>query len=189
MAVRMNPDALRLPALAVICGLLLSIAYTTLRPAIVENREQFEARQLLDIVQTQNASIEEVFPNVFKVVREDGSRAWIFDAVTNEGYNGRIALWVGVSDAGIIEGVRVRSHQETPGLGDKIELAVSDWILGFDGYSTQSPDRVWDVKRHGGEFDQFTGATITPRAVVHAVRDALKDFENSHDRWQEDSGV
>lgn len=71
-------------------------------------------------------------------------------------------------------GVRVIEHKETPGLGDKIELAVSNWITTFSGKSF-SPDNLapWQVKKDGGEFDQFTGATITPRAVVGAVRDAL----------------
>ena len=71
-------------------------------------------------------------------------------------------------------GVRVIEHKETPGLGDKIELAVSNWITTFSGKSF-SPDNLapWQVKKDGGEFDQFTGATITPRAVVSAVRNAL----------------
>ena len=71
-------------------------------------------------------------------------------------------------------GVRVIEHKETPGLGDKIELAVSNWITTFSGKSF-SPDNLapWQVKKDGGEFDQFTGATITPRAVVRAVREAL----------------
>lgn len=178
-------DALRLPALALICGLLLSIAYSTLRPTIIDNRAQFEARQLLDILQTDAAGIEEVLPDVFAVTRQDGSRVWIFDAVTHDGYNGRIALWVGVGESGIIEGVRVKSHEETPGLGDKIELAVSDWILDFNGYGTRTPARAWDVKRRGGDFDQFTGATITPRAVIHAVRDAVAVFEAEQTRWEQ----
>ena len=71
-------------------------------------------------------------------------------------------------------GVRVIEHKETPGLGDKIELAVSNWITTFSN-KPFSPDNLapWQVKKDGGEFDQFTGATITPRAVVRAVREAL----------------
>ena len=74
--------------------------------------------------------------------------------------------------------MRVLSHNETPGLGDGIELQRGDWILSFDGKSLQDPlPAGWEVKRDGGEFDQFTGATITPRAVVRAVRRALDYFE------------
>ena len=71
-------------------------------------------------------------------------------------------------------GVRVIEHKETPGLGDKIELAVSNWITSFNGKSFSKDNLApWQVKKDGGEFDQFTGATITPRAVVGAVREAL----------------
>ena len=98
-----------------------------------------------------------------------------FDAV--DGYNGRIRLLVGIDTDGRVAGVRVVAHRETPGLGDGIERARSDWILGFDGKSLDSPGPTgWAVRRDGGEFDQFTGATITPRAVVEAVQRALEYF-------------
>ncbi len=75
---------------------------------------------------------------------------------------------------GTIGGVRVLSHHETPGLGDRIEEAKSDWVLTFDGKSLgQPPPDDWGVRRDGGAFDQFTGATITPRAIVAAVKNTL----------------
>ena len=90
------------------------------------------------------------------------------------GYNGPIHLLAGIEADGSLAGVRVTSHRETPGLGDPIELARSDWIRSFDGRSLRSPGpQGWRVRRDGGEFDQFTGATITPRAIVEAVRLAL----------------
>ena len=96
-----------------------------------------------------------------------------FDAV--DGYNGRIRLLVGIGNDGRVSGVRVIAHRETPGLGDAIERAKSDWILGFAGKSLTDPAPPgWAVRRDGGEFDQFTGATITPRAVVEAVQRALE---------------
>jgi electron transport complex protein RnfG len=99
-----------------------------------------------------------------------------FDAVN--GYNGRIRLLVGIESDGRLAGVRVISHRETPGLGDAIETAKSDWILGFAGKSLASPaPSRWAVRRDGGEFDQFTGATITPRAIVEAVQGALEYFD------------
>ncbi len=178
----MMPETFRLPALAIICGLVLSATWVTLQPVINDNRIQFEARQLLDIVDAPNATVTEIEPGVFAV---DGTGITIFRVSTNDGYNGRIELWVGVDEAGIIEGVRVKSHQETPGLGDRIELDVSDWILGFEGYSLRVDESSWDVKRFGGDFDQFTGATITPRAVIHAVRDGLVTFESQQSDEQE----
>jgi len=99
-----------------------------------------------------------------------------FNAVN--GYNGDITLLAGINANGSLRGVRVISHKETPGLGDAIEVEKSSWVLGFSGKSLENPARErWSVKREGGEFDQFTGATITPRAVVHAVRLALEYFE------------
>jgi electron transport complex protein RnfG len=95
-----------------------------------------------------------------------------------DGYNGDIRLLIGIDSNGTVLGVRVVSHRETPGLGDPIEIERSDWILGFNDKSllnTQTSD--WAVKRDGGEFDQFTGATISPRAVVRAVHNTLLYFK------------
>jgi len=98
------------------------------------------------------------------------------------GYSGPIKLLVGIRADGTLSGVRVVAHRETPGLGDKIEVERNDWILGFEGRSLGNPPREqWAVRRDDGAFDQFTGATITPRAVVSAVRDALIYFEAHRD--------
>lgn len=104
--------------------------------------------------------------------------AVILSVVAPDGYSGDIHLLVAIYADGRIAGVRVVAHQETPGLGDRIELRRSDWILGFNARSLRDPmDAGWRVKKDGGLFDQFTGATITPRAVVAAVRRTLHYFE------------
>lgn len=104
--------------------------------------------------------------------------AVILPAVAPDGYSGRIDLLVGIRADGEIAGVRVTSHRETPGLGDKVELAKSDWILEFNGTSLNMPaPENWGVRKDDGAFDQFVGATITPRAVVQAVYRALHYFE------------
>ncbi len=115
--------------------------------------------------------------------RQDGQPvAAVIRLLAKDGYNGDISLLLGVHYDGEISGVRVLAHKETPGLGDDIEFARSDWILGFDGLSlTARPRQQWAVKRDGGGFDQFTGATMTPRAVVKAVRLALEYFESNKD--------
>ncbi|RQN03864.1 electron transport complex subunit RsxG [Pantoea ananatis] len=88
-----------------------------------------------------------------------------------DGYSGAIQMLVGADFNGKVLGVRVIEHHETPGLGDKIELRISDWINSFNGKVVTGPDdKVFAVKKDGGEFDQFTGATITPRAVVNATK-------------------
>ena len=98
--------------------------------------------------------------------------------LSKQGYSGDISLLLGINVDNSIAGVRVVSHKETPGLGDKLELKKSPWLLDFNN-KKKLQDENWAVKKDGGQFDQFTGATITPRAVVNAVGDALDYFENN----------
>lgn len=110
-------------------------------------------------------------------VRQDGAPvAVILNPIVPDGYAGPINLLVAVKQDGSLGGVRVLAHHETPGLGDKIEERKSDWIkVQFDGKSLSNPaESEWLVKRDGGDFDQFTGATITPRSVVKAVKNTLR---------------
>ncbi|MEA3411226.1 MAG: electron transport complex subunit RsxG [Pseudomonadota bacterium] len=101
----------------------------------------------------------------------------VITVTTPDGYNGPIRMLVGIRENGSLEGVRVVSHRETPGLGDLIETRQTDWILGFRDRSIGDPPvQRWAVKRDGGDFDQFTGATISPRAVVNAVKRTLIYF-------------
>jgi len=110
--------------------------------------------------------------------RRDGEVRAVSFQVSAPGYgNTAMLIVLGIDRAGTLLGVRVVSHSETPGLGDKIETRRSDWILGFDGRSLNDPPPAgWGVKKDGGAFDQFTGATITPRSVVHAVKSGLEFF-------------
>lgn len=100
--------------------------------------------------------------------------ALALETTAPNGYSGNIELVVGVDTSLTVLGVRVIEHKETPGLGDKIELAVSDWILSFNQKQFDADNLSrWQVKKDGGDFDAFTGATITPRAVVEAVKNTL----------------
>lgn len=114
-------------------------------------------------------------------VRNDGSTvALLINVVAPDGYSGAIRLLLGIEPQGRVLGVRVVEHRETPGLGDAIEERRSDWIRGFDGRSLGNPPPPrWQVRKDGGDFDAFTGATVTPRAVVRAVRNAL-DYVEQH---------
>ncbi|PCJ31385.1 MAG: electron transport complex subunit RsxG [Gammaproteobacteria bacterium] len=114
---------------------------------------------------------------VFRARKDGDNVAAIFTSIAPDGYSGKIKLLVGVYMDGSLAGVRVISHKETPGLGDKINEKKADWILQFKGLSLTKPtESNWKVKKDGGQFDQFTGATITPRAVVSAVRGSLHYF-------------
>ncbi len=111
--------------------------------------------------------------------RKNGkSVAVIFPVIAPDGYSGKIRLLIAIYANGDIAGVRVLSHKETPGLGDAIELEKSSWLLDFNHKSLLSTNDVaWHVKKDKGSFDQFTGATITPRAVVKAIHNALLYYQ------------
>lgn len=111
---------------------------------------------------------------IYRARLDNQAAGLVIEAIAPNGYSGNIHILVGVLSDGHISGVRVLKHRETPGLGDKIELRKADWILSFNGKNlTEDNAERWAVKRDQGEFDQFTGATITPRAVVGAVRNTL----------------
>ncbi|MFW6322762.1 MAG: RnfABCDGE type electron transport complex subunit G [Guyparkeria sp.] len=111
----------------------------------------------------------------FRARRDGEIVAVAIPVVTHRGYSGDIRLLVGVDAGGEVRGVRVLEQNETPGLGDKIKADKTDWILGFTGRSLGNPPPDgWAVRKDGGVFDQFTGATISPRAVVEAVQTALE---------------
>lgn len=106
----------------------------------------------------------------------------VLEAVAPDGYSGKIALLIAIKSDGELAGVRVVAHKETPGLGDYIEIARSQWIRGFDGKSLEKyHDADWKVKKDGGQFDYMAGATITPRAVVKATHKALQYYAQHRD--------
>ena len=117
------------------------------------------------------------------IARKDGQvSAIIFETIAPGGYNGNLDLLVAVDRNGVVTGSRVISHKETPGLGDKVDLQKSKWILSSGDKSLENTSlKQWNVKKDGGEFDQFTGATITPRAVVRAVKNTLLYFNENKD--------
>jgi electron transport complex protein RnfG len=114
------------------------------------------------------------------LARRDGHpAAVILTAIAPDGYSGDIKLLVAIDyQTDSLLGVRVLEHHETPGLGDYIDIEKSNWISGLDGHSLSNPDDLgWHVQKDGGIFDQMTGATITPRAVIKAVHNALKFYQ------------
>jgi electron transport complex protein RnfG len=114
------------------------------------------------------------------LARRQGEVAAAIFQTSARGYAGDVLVLVGIDRTGMLLGARVLKHNETPGLGDKIDLAKSPWILSFDGLSLATlPAAQWAVKKDGGVFDQMAGATITPRAVVKAVKEGL-DFFAAH---------
>jgi len=114
---------------------------------------------------------------VYRARKHNKPIAALFTPITLDGYNGQIKLLIGINYEGTLLGVRVISHQETPSLGNQIELRHSNWILNFSGHSLKNTSETeWKIKQDGGVFDQFTGATITPRAVIKAVHQTLRYY-------------
>ncbi|MGZ8217014.1 electron transport complex subunit RsxG [Methylomagnum sp.] len=140
--------------------------------------DSYDNDLLADTVTVADASLGSQAPLTVYRARKDGRPVAVaLSPTAPDGYNGAIRLLVAIRADGQLAGVRALSHRETPGLGDFIDAGKSDWIHGFTGRSLENPpESRWQVKRDGGDFDQFAGATVTPRAVVRAVRNALVFF-------------
>tara|TARA_R110002050_G_scaffold9504_2_gene33439 strand:- start:13605 stop:14231 length:627 start_codon:yes stop_codon:yes gene_type:complete len=151
--------------------------------AVVDSHE-YNNDILTDIItlsETEQLATQEM-TTVYRARKDGAPVAAVFTSIAPNGYSGTIKLLVGVYYDGSLAGVRVINHKETPGLGDKINEKKTNWILKFKGLSLTNPvESQWAVKKDGGEFDQFTGATITPRAVVTAVKKSLQFFEQNRD--------
>lgn len=121
---------------------------------------------------------------VYLAKRQGEVRAVSFKLVAPDGYAGPISLVMGIDRNGEILGVRVIAHMETPGLGDKIEVSKSKWVLDFNGKSLDNLSvEQWAVKKDGGVFDQFAGATITPRKVVQAIKRGMEFYRAHREQW------
>lgn len=111
---------------------------------------------------------------IYRARKQNTPVALIIETIAPDGYSGNIKIMIAIKIDNRISGVRVLEHKETPGLGDKIEIRKDNWITRFNGINLRDDNLAsWRVKKDGGQFDQFTGATITPRAVVGAIRNTL----------------
>lgn len=139
-------------------------------PALYDNNP------LQDAVLISDPALSSAPVEVYPAMRDGKLQGAAFQ-VTTIGYGGVITLLLGLDHNGNILGVRVLSHKETPGLADKIEIGKGKWILSFDGASLANTGKPqWAVKKDGGQFDQFAGATITPRAIVNGVYQGLEFY-------------
>lgn len=186
-------NSLILGIFALITAGLLAGTYLGTKERIAESERKVAQRALLEVVPEDRhdndmlndtlsipqASLKTLglkSATQLHVARQNGEpTAVIIPAIAPDGYSGAIRLIVGIyTEDNSISGVRIVNHSETPGLGDKVDTNKSDWVLGFNGKSLGNPPvEQWQVKKDRGAFDQFTGATITPRAVVNQVRKVL----------------
>jgi electron transport complex protein RnfG len=186
-------NAVLLGAFAILTTLLIAGTFLSTKDRIAEAQRKAEEKALLQIVPREahdNSMLDDTLPlsagelglradkRIYIARRSGEAVAVIVPTTAPDGYSGDIDLIVGVNRDGSVAGVRVLNHRETPGLGDKVDLNKSDWVLSFNGRSLRNPEAAgWAVTKDGGEFDQFTGATITPRAVVGATHRALEYVE------------
>jgi len=186
-------NGLLLAAFAALTTAAIAATFDGARQRIDDNRHAAEERALLEIVprsRHDNSLIQDVVmvndrellglydAQPVHIARLHGEPvAVILPVIARDGYSGDIQMIVGINIDGSVAGVRVLAHKETPGLGDKISRHKSDWVESFNGRSLGNPtEEQWGVKKDGGIFDQFTGATITPRAVTAAVKRSLQYF-------------
>ena len=194
-------NSILLAIFALITAIILASTDSLTRDRIADSERAAAQRALLEIIpldRHNNDLLMDVQPIPEKfwpalglkkggeihIARDNGEPvAAIIPAITPDGYSGNISMIIGVNFDGTFAGVRVVEHKETPGLGDKVDLKKSDWILSFNGKSLINPERDgWDVKKNGGQFDQFTGATITPRAVINQIAEVLQYFSEDSER-------
>ena len=176
-------------------GVMALLASAALVFAVAGTRDRIAAAEARDLqtslsqVLPENYAENDLLADTLQVGDGDGTKKLVYRArrqgevaaaifqTSARGYAGEVLVLIGVDSSGVLLGARVIKHAETPGLGDKIDLAKSPWILAFNGLSFATlPPAKWAVKKDGGVFDQMAGATITPRAVVRAVREGLEFF-------------
>lgn len=188
-----------LAGLAAICTALVSITHSVTAPRIAANAQAYLEQSLQPVLQgieydgklsesTTIISPPHSLPGnedvpIYRVYASGEPVAALFVVRAMDGFSGPIRLLIGIDANGTLTGVRVLEHRETPGLGDLIEADKSDWIQQFNGKSLTSPGATgWAIKRDGGEFDQLTGASITPRSVINATKETLNYFAENPQR-------
>tara|TARA_B110000196_G_scaffold308822_1_gene309823 strand:+ start:1743 stop:2384 length:642 start_codon:yes stop_codon:yes gene_type:complete len=193
-----SKNSLILALFAISCTAAVAIVQLLTADRIEQQAQQKLIRQLNQVIQKDNHD-NEMFLDCI-VAPEDNNSDLLIDViyrarlnnaptaaaiktVAPDGYSGNIELLIAINTDGSVSGVRTLMHKETPGLGDKIERRKSDWIDSFSGKKLlDDNDSRWAVIKDGGMFDQFTGATITPRAVVKTVRKTIEYFESNQER-------
>jgi electron transport complex protein RnfG len=188
-------NSLLLALFALATALLLAGSYLLTKDRIAESIRKAEEKALLQIVPRErhdNSMLDDTLTlnkgelglrqdkRIYLARQGDEVVAAIIPATARDGYSGDIDLVVGVNADGSVAGVRILAHKETPGLGDAVDLKKSGWVLEFNGRSLENPEpNGRAVKKDKGVFDSFTGATITPRAVVAATRRVLEYAETN----------
>ena len=187
-------SGITLAVIAAICTALVALTYRGTAERIVANEQAWLERSLqpalsglfYDSGVTESKIIippPHELPGseaaiIYRVYAEGAPVAALFVVSARDGYAGPIRILVGIDTMGVVTGVHVLEHRETPGLGDRVESTRSDWAKQFNGHSLLDPAPTgWAIKGDGGQFDQLTGASVTPRAIIKAIKQTLLYFE------------
>ena len=164
----MKLNVLTFVLLTFTCGVLVTSFYTFKREEIEQNRKDFSLKTIKQIVNQEQFELVPINATRYIIQNEDTYSGTVIQSTSLSGYNGEIILWIAIDSEGYIMGVRVVKHKETPGIGDLIDIEVSDWINQFIGMSLQNN---WIDEN--SDIDHVAGATVTTRAVSQAIFDAL----------------
>ncbi len=188
-------NAFILAIFAIVCTAIVGIVHSLTKDTIATQKQLQLVKQLSEVISPASHNndiindcimltapeLGSTLPQVAYIAKQDNLPIAIaLMSTAPDGYSGNIKMLIGIKSNGAVSGVRVLEHKETPGLGDKVETRKSDWINSFTNEkTTDEKDSRWNVKKDGGVFDEFTGATITPRALVKAVHKALIYFNKN----------
>lgn len=187
-------SGITLAVIAAICTTLVALTYQSTKHRIKANEQAWLERSLQPALSGlfYDSGVTEskiIIPPphdlpgseaaiIYRVYAEEEPVAALFVVTARDGYSGPIRILVGVETSGLVTGVHVLEHRETPGLGDGVESTKSDWVMQFNGRSLVDPEPSgWAIRRDGGQFDQLTGASVTPRAIIKAIKSTLLYFD------------
>lgn len=195
MFVSMKKNGAILALFALACTSVVAITHTVTKDRIAE-QEQIQLLKIINQLLPEDGHDNNIFQScklmtneallgtaepqrIFTATKFNKTVGYAIEGIAPAGYNGNIKLVVGIDTVGKVTGVRILGHNETPGLGDKVEYRKSNWLDDFvDQTLTTENAHTWAVTKDGGDFDSFTGATITPRAVVSSVKDILTFYQS-----------
>jgi len=185
--------------ISLLCVIVLTIVHQLTNEKIIENKQRAALKIINDVMPvdhdndifTDKTEIEapafletSAHITVYRARLNNAPVAVSLIPIVAKGYNGNIAMVIGIAYDGTLTGVRIINHKETEGLGDNIHQDKSNWILGFNDRSLENTDeKMWAVKKDGGDFDQISGATITPRSVINIVYKVLEFYSENRDSF------
>lgn len=187
--------------ISLLCVIAISVTHHLTKEKIKENKERAALAIINEVIPVEydnDLLMDKAVVSVPKSINPSGSItayrarqknqavAVSLMPIVTKGYSGNINLLIGISSDGKLVGVKILQHKETEGFGDQAHQDNSDWLLGFYGYSLETPEKKWAIKKDDGEFDQLSGATITSRSIINIIYKTLEFYSEHRDTFYED---